>query len=96
MNPNKSHKNATSWLVGNNEYESEKRIADGIMCTVHRLGLPFKLDQLTEGQGNCFPLAIIQQIRRPEIRKELSLTDRILLRVKNGPSFLRRRIKKFI
>ena len=89
-------RNRVIWQVGNAEYETEKRIADEIMSTVHRLGLPFKLDQLTEGQGNCFPLAIIQQIKRPEIRKELQLTDRMLLRVKNGTNFLRRQVINFI
>ena len=38
------------------EYEAEKRIAEEIMQTVLKLGLPFKLDQLTEGLGNCFPI----------------------------------------
>ena len=37
------------------KFEIERRIADEIMDTIHRLQLPFKLDQLTEGLGNCFP-----------------------------------------
>ena len=39
-------------------YQIERRIADEIMETVHRLQLPLKLDQLTEGKGNCFPISI--------------------------------------
>jgi hypothetical protein len=35
------------------------------METVHSHQLPLKLDQLTEGLGNCFPLVVIQQCRRP-------------------------------
>ena len=30
-----------------------------------------KLDDNTEGFGNCFPIAIVQQVRRPEIRNWL-------------------------
>ena len=52
--------------------EDEERIALEIMQTVRRLQLPFKLDQITEGRGNCFPLAIQAQCRRPEVTKELS------------------------
>ena len=40
-------------------FQIERNIADEIMVTIHQL--PFKLDQLTEGLGNCFPIAIIQQ-----------------------------------
>ena len=49
------------------------------MESVMRLGLPFKLDQLTEGLGNCFPVAISQQLRRPEIFSQLNLTNKMLL-----------------
>ena len=45
-------------------YQAERRIAREIMDTVLRLGLPFKLDQLTEGLGNCFPIAITQQLKK--------------------------------
>ena len=36
-----------------------------------------------KGKGNCFPLPIIQQIRRPEVWKELPLTDRMILKVQD-------------
>ena len=49
----------------------ERRIADEIMETVNRLQLPLILDQLTEGRGDCFPIAILQQCRRPEINQKL-------------------------
>ena len=48
-------------------FEIELKIANQIMDTVRRLQLPVKLDQLTEGRGNCFPKAVLQQCRRPEI-----------------------------
>ena len=52
-------------------FQIERKIANEIMDTINRLQLPFKLDQLTEGLGNCFPIAIIQQLRRPEILNQL-------------------------
>ena len=51
--------------------EDKKRIALEIMKTVRRLQLPFKLDEITKGKGNCFLLAIQAQCRRPEVLKEL-------------------------
>ena len=33
----------------------EIRIAHEIMKAVRRLQLPLKLDEITEGRGNCFP-----------------------------------------
>ena len=59
------------------------------METIHRLQLPFKLDQLTEGLGNCFPIAIIQQLQlRPAPRR--------LVRHQTGHSLLRRSVHQFI
>ena len=56
------------------------------METVHRLQLPLKLDQLTEGRGNCFPIAILQQCRRPEIYQQLKSVPKMLVRtLKTGP-----------
>ena len=56
------------------------------METVHRLQLPFKLDQLTEGRGNCFPIAILQQCRRPEINQQLKPVPKMLVRtLTTGP-----------
>ena len=66
------------------------------METVIRLGLPFKLDQLTEGLGNCFPVAIIQQLRRPEIFSQLNLTNKMLLKHKTQSPLLRLHVKRFI
>ena len=44
---------------------------DGLTSTILRCHLQLKLDNNTEGYGNCFPNAIVQQCRRPEIRKWL-------------------------
>ena len=64
----------------------ERRIADEIMETVNRVQLPLILDQLTEGRGNCFPIAILQQCRRPEINQQLKPIPKMLVRtLRTGP-----------
>ena len=77
-------------------FQSERRIADEIMETVIRLELPFKLDQLTKGDGNCFPRAIIQQCKRPEIFSQLRTLVKRLVKDKSGYSMLRSSVQKFI
>ena len=74
----------------------ERNIANEIMETVRRLELPHKLDQLTEGRGNCFPIAIVQQCRRPEILSQLSPIVRKLAKHHQGHSTLRNVVKQFI
>ena len=66
------------------------------MQTVRKLGLPFKLDQLTEGLGNCFPIAIIQQLRRPEIASRLNRVTTQITKQKTGSTLLRHCVKQFI
>ena len=78
------------------QLQTERQIAEEIMNTIRRLQLPFKLDQLTEGLGNCFPIAIIQQLRRPEISSQLRPATRRLLRCKTGHSLLRQSVHQFI
>ena len=41
---------------------------DGLALAIKRCNLQLKLDNNTEGFGNCFPNAMVQQCRRPEIR----------------------------
>ena len=78
------------------DYQIEKRIGDEIIQHVKRLELPFKLDQLTEGQGNCFPIAIVQQCRRPEVMKTLPASIQQIVGLENGHSLLQIKVKKFI
>ena len=66
------------------------------METVHRLELPLKLDQLTEGLGNCFPISIAQQCRRPEILNYLRPRVKQIGRLRNGHSTLRQNVTEFI
>ena len=67
------------------------------METVNKLELPLILDQLTEGRGNCFPIAILQPCKTPEIKQQLKPIPKILLKVGTGAhSALRHNIKRFI
>ena len=49
----------------------EGYLADVTAILEHRK-LPFRCDTPTEALGNCFPYAIMQQLRRPEVRSTLS------------------------
>ena len=68
------------------------------MTVVNQLDLPLIADRLTEGKGNCFPIAILDQCKRPEILSQLpASTKRIVQKNKNvGQMQLRIAIKKFI
>ena len=48
-------------------------MAEQILQNALRIGLYIELDDITTGDGNCFYHAIIQQLRRPEIRRQLAL-----------------------
>ena len=78
------------------QFQIERKIANEIMDTINRLQLPFKLDQLTEGLGNCFPIAIIQQLRRPEILSQLRPAPKRLVKHRTGHSLLRQSVHQFI
>ena len=83
---------ASSSRINYNEdarnFQIERNIANEIMETVHRLQLPFRLDQLTEGRGNCFPISIMQQCQRPEIFSQLKSIPKMLVKHKLGHSGL--------
>lgn len=68
------------------------------MSVVNRLGLPLISDRITEGKGNCFPIAVLDQCRRPEILSKLpASTKKIVQKNKNVAQMqLRIAIKKFI
>ena len=55
----------------NDDLQMETRVANEIMQVVINRGLPLKLDRITPGQGKCFPIAIIDQCKRPEILSQL-------------------------
>ena len=66
------------------------------METILRLQLPFKLDQPTEGLGNCFPIAIVQQLQRPEIFNQLRPSLQRLAKHKRGHTLLRQSVHAFM
>ena len=73
----------------------ERRIAQEILKQVRRLQLPLKLDEITEGRGNCFPLAIMAQCRRYGIYHELNDRMKDLIH-QNDPTLLRKAICSFM
>ena len=68
------------------------------MTVVNKLNLPLIADRITEGKGNCFPIAILDQCKRPEVLSKLpASTKKIALKNKNdGQMQLRLAVKKFI
>ena len=77
------------------EESIEQRIANDIMISVRRLHLPLKLDELTEGKGDCFPLAVLAQCRRIGVFQELTDYVKSIIN-KNDPTVLRIALKKFM
>ena len=75
--------------------EDELKIAHEIMKTVRRLQLPLRLDEITEGRGNCFPLSVLSQCRRQEIKQQLHEPVRSLME-QNDPTLLRRAVHAFM
>ena len=73
----------------------EEKIAQEIMVIVDKLQLPFMLDSITEGKGNCFPLAILAQCRRPEVFQDLSSEIQSIVR-QNNSTLLRLAVRKFM
>ena len=76
-------------LIGKMASQTELSISSEIMKTVRRLQLPLKLDEITEGRGNCFPLSILAQGRRSEIFSGLRS-------LQNDPTKVKREVFKFI
>ena len=70
-----------------------ENIMDGLTLAIRRCNLKLKLDNLTEGFGNCFPHAIVQQCRRPEVRKWLH--DHNPNALFNGQEHVRREVTNF-
>ena len=75
--------------------EDELRIAQEITVTVRRLQLPLRLDEITEGRGNCFPLSVLAQCRRQEIKQHMNKPYRSLIE-QNNPTLLRRAVHEFM
>ena len=81
--------------LGIMESDNERRIGLEILKKIRSLQLPLKLDEITEGRGNCFPLAIIAQLHRPDVFRNLSESIRFLACQKD-PNVLRQEIHRFM
>ena len=73
----------------------EIRIAHEIRKAARRLQLPLKLDEITEGRGNCFPLSVLAQCRRQEILQHLTTPISGLIQ-QGDPTLLQRAVHSFI
>ena len=66
---------------------------DGLSATIRKYKIQLKLDNNTEGYGNCFPNSVVQQCRRPEI-KDWLLENKPWAIVSTHQS-VRRKVKNF-
>ena len=66
---------------------------DGLTAAIRRCNLKLKFDNETEGQGNCFPNSIVQQCRRPEVRKWLK--EKKPTALFNGQHWVRKKVANF-
>ena len=77
-------------------WKIERNLADRIMNYVAKMNLNYKLDNLTRGQGNCFPLAVLQQLTTTfDIFDSLMPEMKTIARNLNYQE-LRRKVKEFI
>ena len=81
--------------LGIMESDNEQRIGLEILKKIRSLQLPLKLDEITEGRGNCFPLAILSQCQRPDIFRKLSNSLQLLVH-QQDPNILRNEIHRFM
>ena len=75
--------------------ESGTKIGHEIMCAVKMLSLPYRIDDVTLADGNCFPHAILQQCRRQEIRGSLTKISKNITE-QNDPNVLRNAVHQFV
>ena len=75
--------------------KEDEDLAVEILRSVRRLNLPFELDEITEGKGDCFPLAVIAQCRRTEIFNNLTKPVQAII-TRNNTTLLRNAVKSFM
>ena len=51
-----------------------------IRNAISRCQQPLRLDEITRGDGNCFPRAVVQQCRRPEVHENIENNKKISTR----------------
>ena len=76
---------------GGNQWEEAleevmlQAMLEALEAAIARTGLPLKLDKRTPAKGNCFPISVVQQCQRPQVKAELerqgkTITDYMALR----------------
>ena len=68
----KTEKDVIDYKDSDQSWEVERNLADQIMVHVRKYNLEFKLDKLTRGHGNCFMIAVLQQLQQDHIYQALS------------------------
>ena len=76
-------------------WASERRLADQIMRYIRKHKLQFQLDDLTRGKGNCFMIAVLQQLNRREFFGSLTQEMKTVARNLDQMKF-RKMVKYFI
>ena len=61
----------TSWAM-------ERELADKILVNVKKKGISVKLDDLTQGKGSCFMVAVLQQMKREDVKDYLNDEQRAI------------------
>ena len=76
----------------------ERRVANEIMNVVNSRGLPLKLDRITPGKGNCFPIAVLDQCKRPEIMRNLhpQIKKIVKCNMQTAQMLLRQSVRNFV
>ena len=73
-------------------WTNERAWADEILKAVRQNGLEVKLDDLTKGDGNCFMIGTLQQMKRPDVHEHLNEEQKGLRRSLE----FRRSVQKFM
>ena len=68
-------------------WPKEREWADAIMDSNQRKGLKFKLDKVTRGRGNCFHIAVLQQMNRATVFEKLDNDEKKLAETMDHKSF---------
>ena len=78
-----------------NTWVAERKYADKIIYSCRKLNHKVKLDRLTKGEGNCFMISILQQLKSSDVYSHLSSELKTLADEMN-PMNLRRQVTNFI
>ena len=69
------------------EWKVSRELAEEMLLTIPGLSDKFDLDQITMGNGECFHIAVHQQLRRPDVQIKLSPKNKQLSRNSDMKAF---------